>query len=100
MIRSEVPPRPARAAPARAGSWRAACESWPGSLALALSFTLAYAAKRPSQLLVPQLFAEDGTVFVTDALTRGWRDLFNTRVGYLELFPRIGSHLVVSVDMR
>jgi hypothetical protein len=76
-----------------------AFETWPASFLLALGFTFAFAAKRPSQIFHAQLFAEDGTVFLADALAHGWRDLWSPRVGYLELFPRIASHLVVSFDM-
>jgi len=74
-------------------------DSWPASLLLACVLTITFAGKRPSQLFHAQLFAEDGSVFIADALTRGWSDLLSPRVGYLELFPRLASHLVVSFDM-
>ena len=51
-------------------------------------------ARRPSSVVHPQLWAEDGAVWVHDAYTRGWwRPLLQPHTGYLQDFPRLVSDI-------
>jgi hypothetical protein len=45
--------------------------------------------RKPDAMLVPQLWAEDGAVFLTDALVRGWQAAGTPYSGYLHLLPRL-----------
>jgi hypothetical protein len=56
------------------------------------------AARRPDLLARPQLWAEDGTVFFTDAVVKGWSSLTAPYAGYLHTTPRLVALFATAFD--
>lgn len=57
-------------------------------------------SRRPDALFHPQLWAEDGAVWLQGAYNHGWSVLFTTHAGYLNLFPRLVAALAVHLPLR
>lgn len=47
------------------------------------------AIRRPDSILHPQLWAEDGPIFLQQQIELGWRSIFTPYAGYLHLVPRL-----------
>ncbi len=64
-----------------------------GSVLVSVAFVLVFLtlfARRPDAILNPQLWAEDGTVFLKDQFTNStWVCLMKPHLGYLQLLPRL-----------
>jgi len=52
--------------------------------------------KRPDAFIQSQFWAEEGTVFFSDAYHQGFKSLFNTCAGYFHLYPRLLFCLAIS----
>lgn len=65
---------------------------WVALAAIAIVLT-----RDPAALLMPQLWAEDGPVFVGQALRSGWAGLFEPYAGYFHLLPRLVANIFASV---
>lgn len=59
-----------------------------------------YVLRRPDMLLVPQLWAEDGQVFLQNAFDHGIQSLFMTYAGYQNLLSRILTFASISLSLR
>ena len=83
--------RGARRRPALQADLVAARLERPLALAVIACATVALlATRRPNDLHSPQLWAEDGGIFYTDAYNQGWlHALVLPYAGYLQLFPRL-----------
>jgi hypothetical protein len=55
--------------------------------------------RRPDMLLNPQPFAEDGSIFISDAIFHGSRSVFMQYAGYLHFIPRIVTLLSLHVSI-
>ena len=77
---------------------RAAVERYPASVAavLALVFLLAWLSHAPTVVHFPRLWAEDATVFLSQAAANQLESLIEPYAGYLHLLPRIVALLVVT----
>jgi hypothetical protein len=51
--------------------------------------------REPAIVLAPQLWAEDGSVFIPGATSSGWDSVFHTYAGYLHLLPRMVAAFLV-----
>lgn len=58
------------------------------SVAIALGVGL-YLLRRPSAISSASLWAEDGTIFLSQSLERGWRAVNDSYAGYLHIAPRL-----------
>ena len=52
--------------------------------------------KRPDAFIHSQFWAEEGTVFFSDAYHHGFKTVFNTCAGYFHLYPRLIFCLAIS----
>src|SRR4051812_11268649 len=59
---------------------------------------VALAARRPTEMKLPQFWAEDGLIFFTDAHNAGLKVIFSEYAGYLHLVPRCIAALSVCFD--
>ncbi len=61
------------------------------------TFVCAFLAiRKPDSITHPQLWAEDGHVWVADAYNRGcWNSLLRAQDGYLQTFPRLAASVAV-----
>lgn len=67
---------------------------------LPLGFAL-LALRRIDTLAHPQIFAEDGPVFLQDAYLRSWPEsLFRPSAGYLHLLPRVWAELTTLLPVQ
>ncbi|PHX73395.1 MAG: hypothetical protein CK548_01335 [Opitutia bacterium] len=57
--------------------------------AVLVAFALALFLRKPDSLLVPQLYAEDGSIFLTQNDLVGFRALLEPYMGYLHTIPRL-----------
>jgi hypothetical protein len=81
-------PLPADSPPKRLSRLRAALVGPPLWVTLIVC-ALILAARRPAQIMNPQFWAEDGTIFYAQAYTLGARALFRSFAGYLHTVDRI-----------
>ncbi|MFA5265709.1 MAG: hypothetical protein WC378_17965, partial [Opitutaceae bacterium] len=56
--------------------------------------------RRPDALLNPQIWAEDGCVFLVQQVQLGWRAILEPSAGYLHLLPRLITEAVTHLDPR
>lgn len=87
MDSTDRPPGAGRAA--FAGWWREPRLTWPVFAALAGLIAL----RKPSALHTPQLWAEDGSVFLLENDQFGLAALFQPYMGYLHTIPRLTAWL-------
>src|SRR5476649_1587010 len=57
-------------------------------------------ARRPSALLCPQFYCEDGMVYFTAARAHGFASQFEIYAGYQQLVPRIVAWIASLFDPR
>ncbi len=75
---------------------------YPAALLFALAALINVVAlyyRYPDSFCHPQFYAEEGSIFFTDAYHEGWGSLFNTTNGYFHLFPRMISLLSLSAGI-
>jgi hypothetical protein len=69
----------------------------------AAAFLLACAAlitRRPDAIFHPQFWAEDGTIFFSQAYNLGWfHALFHAYAGYFHVIPRLAASLAILVPL-
>lgn len=54
--------------------------------------------RRPDMLLTPQPWAEDGTIFITQALAFSWNAIILPYAGYVHFFPRVVTMFAVELS--
>ncbi len=67
--------------------------------ALAVLSGLALFSRQPDRLLHPELWAEDGPVWIGDAYNHGVSSLFMVHSGYLQTLSRLGGLLSLALPM-
>ena len=70
------------------------------TLACVLAAALAYYLRGSRYILQPQLFAEDGTVWLAEGFNTGLRSLASSYNGFLHTFERLFGFLVAQLPLR